>query len=78
MVNWDDLNDRTFTICSGILSHKATTIAGLAVQTRALMLTNNELWYGPTVEDSSERIPSYFRTVCNVLGVASPPDILNA
>jgi hypothetical protein len=62
--DWDDLCDRIATLCNDILSRKATTIAGLAVQTRALGLTNGELWYAPwKVEDASERIPSYFRSV---------------
>jgi len=76
---WDDLNERAFSVVKPILAHKATTPAGLKVQTRALMLTNSELWHAPwTVEDASERIPSYFRSVCNVLGLALPPDIMFA
>lgn len=46
---WDRLNERIFSLASDILSRKATTTAGLAVQTRALMLTNNE-FVVPTVE----------------------------
>ena len=76
--DWDDLCDRIATICNDILSRKATTIAGLVVQTRALGLTNGELWHAPRkVEDASERISSYFRSVSNVLGVALPPDIMS-
>jgi hypothetical protein len=56
--DWDDLNDRTFTVCNDILERRAMTFAGLAVQTkRALMLTNNEMWRDPSaVVDGSERI----------------------
>jgi hypothetical protein len=77
--DWDDLCDRVATLCNDILSRKATTIVGLAVQTRALMLTNNELWHDPsTVVDASERLPSYFQSVCSVLGLALPPDTMSA
>jgi hypothetical protein len=41
----DDLCDRIATLCNDILSRKATMIAGLTVQTRALGLTNGELWH---------------------------------
>jgi hypothetical protein len=76
--DWDDLNDRIFTLCNDILSRKATTIAGVTVQTRALGLTNGELWHAPwQAADESERLPSYFRSVCSVLGLALPPDTMS-
>ena len=76
--DWDDLCSRVVILCNDILERNATTIAGLAVQTRALGLTNGELWHAPwEVEDVSERIPSYFRSVSNALGIASPPGILS-
>jgi hypothetical protein len=70
--DWDDFGDRITMLCNDILSRKATTIAGLTVQTRALGLTNGELWHAPwKVVDESERLPSYFRSVCSVLGLGS-------
>jgi hypothetical protein len=71
-VRWDALNSRAFPLVNRILAHKAETVAGLRVQTRALQLTNNDLWYPLPGLDDSDRIPGYFRSVCNVLGLPLP------
>ena len=73
---WERLHERVFPVANEILSHKATTLAGLALQTRALALTNNELSHEPSsVMDNSDRIQLYFRSVCSVLGLAPPPPV---
>jgi hypothetical protein len=68
---YDQLGDRMAGLVDEIIEHKANTLAGLTVQTRALRVDSPEHWDENMVLDP--RLPVYLRSVCNVLGLALPP-----
>jgi hypothetical protein len=69
---WCPLRDRVDAIGERIFARKAT-LGGLAVQTRAIMLIDYQLWFG-----ESERMSSYLRSVCCVLRLPPPVDMFNS
>jgi hypothetical protein len=70
---WVPLRDRVDALGQRIFARKATTLGGLAVQTRAIMLTDYKIWFG-----ESEHMSSYLRSVCRVLRLPPPVDMFNS
>jgi hypothetical protein len=69
--HWDRLNDKLNPVAEKILSYKASTLDGLRLQTRALIIYNNEIWDGET--DEPDEACGFFASLCGVLGVPFPP-----
>ena len=67
---YDQLNERTVGLVNEIIEHKANTLAGLTVQTRALRAFSPEHWDENMGNDP--RLPYYLRSMCNALGLALP------
>jgi hypothetical protein len=69
--HWDRLNDKLNPVAEKILSYKASTLDGLRLQTRALIIYNNEIWDRET--DEPDEACGFFASLCGVLGVPFPP-----
>jgi hypothetical protein len=73
-----DLNERAYDLIEKILALKATTIAGLTVQTRAMVLDNEEYW-GRFAMEHEENAPDqrrhrqFLEIMCNYLGIEPAP-----
>jgi len=67
---WNPIHDRLFPLAEDILSRKAQTIAGLAVQTRAVVLAAADVWEQETPEAIHER--TFIEAVCRFVGVPIP------
>jgi hypothetical protein len=72
-------NDRLYGLIEKILSLKVTTLAGLAVQTRAMVLDNAEFWGGEGLTQSEENDPNkrrqrqFLEAMCSFLGIEPAP-----
>jgi hypothetical protein len=63
---WNDIHGRLYPIVDDIFSQRARTIAGLAVQARAVVMAAAELWdFEP---EGHERV--FIESVCAFVGVA--------
>jgi hypothetical protein len=73
--HWDRLNDKINPLAGEILSYTASTLDGLRLQTRALLIYENEIW-NPAHWDAAEpegAMCDFFASLCGVLGVPFPP-----
>ena len=68
-VVWNSIHDRLFPLCEDILSRKAKTSAGFAVQARAMSVHHAEEW--DTIGDEENR--SFIEAACAVVGVTPVP-----
>jgi hypothetical protein len=68
---WGRFNDRLYPLVDEILSLKATTLAGLAVQTRAIVAAEFELWeLDPEKSDYTDQLRRQFlELTCSFLGI---------
>jgi hypothetical protein len=64
---WSKLDGRIFPLANEILSHRATTLEGFRIQTRALMVTALELW-----DDDDAQLAPYLRSACNLCKLPPP------
>jgi len=58
----DDIDDRLFPLAEDILSRRARTVAGLAVQAKAVTLAAGELWNDGRDDNEHER--AFIEAVC--------------
>jgi hypothetical protein len=65
---WNDILDRLDPIIDEILSRRAQTVTGLAVQARAVVLAAADLWDGEGEDERHERV--FIESVCAFVGVA--------
>jgi hypothetical protein len=63
---WTDIHGRLYPIVDDILSRRAQTVTGLAVQARAVVMAMAELWDG--AGEGHERV--FIEAVCAFVGVA--------
>jgi hypothetical protein len=70
----DDLNDRMFALIDEIQTHKAATLAGLAVLTRACVLSNASQW-GGRLATEDERDRRFIEALCDFLGITPVSDL---
>jgi hypothetical protein len=67
---WDRFHDRSYPLCEKILSLRATTLAGLAVQARASSLAESELWEDEDRDEEwDDRQRAFIEAVCAFVGV---------
>jgi hypothetical protein len=73
--HWDRIHDKLHPIAGEILSYKASTLDGLRLQTRALIVFQSEIWNSVDWEDNEpdEAMCSFFASLCGLLGVPFPP-----
>jgi hypothetical protein len=69
---WDDINERLNPLAHEIISHKAQTIAGLAVQARAMTVYYPLLWDADD-EDEYEHHRNFIESVCSFVGLTPLP-----
>jgi hypothetical protein len=73
--HWDRLHDRMNPLAIEILSYEASTLDGLRLQTRALLIYHNEIWNSADWDDAEPEgsMCDFFASLCRVLGVPFPP-----
>jgi hypothetical protein len=73
--HWDRLNRRVNPLAEKILSYKASTLDGVRLQTRALMIYDNEIWNATSWDDAEPggSLCDFFASLCGVLGIPFPP-----
>jgi hypothetical protein len=64
---WNDIHGRLYPIVDAILSRRAQTVAGLAVQARAIVMGAADLWEPLGEEIERERV--FIESVCAFVGV---------
>lgn len=64
---WDRLQDRVHTITDAILTQRATTLAGLKIQARAVAIAASDLWDSLPRENPHERL--FIEAVCAFFGM---------
>lgn len=64
---WDDIHDRMWPLLREILTHKPTTLLGLAIVTRAAILAFWNEW-----EEENEDERNFMRAVCSYCEAALP------
>jgi hypothetical protein len=76
LVHWDRINDKLDPLAEKVLSCKASTLEGLRLQTRVLIIYHAEIW-NPTfwteTEPNEPKMFALFASLCGVLGVPFPP-----
>jgi hypothetical protein len=70
--HWDRLHDKINPLAEKILSYKASTLDGLRLQTRTLIIYDTDIWLSP-LEGSEPRMCAFFASLCSVLGIPFPP-----
>jgi len=70
---WSDFHDRLFSLVKKILGLKATTLAGLAVQTSAIALADDEEVNIDDDDRQAWRLRQFLDSICSVLGFVSAP-----
>jgi hypothetical protein len=71
---WGDIHDRLYPVIDQALAHKATTPAGLAVQTQAIALQFSELWDDERDTDGERTLQRLFvESVSSCLGIVLVP-----
>jgi hypothetical protein len=70
-IGWGRFNNRLYDLVDEIMSLKATTLAGLAVQTRAMVAAEFELWeLDPEKSDYTDQLRREFlELTCSFLGI---------
>jgi hypothetical protein len=68
---WDRFFDRLSPLIDAILSRKAQTVAGLAVQARAFTLSSNE-WWGDDPPCENDAL-AFAEAVCAFVGIVPTP-----
>jgi hypothetical protein len=74
--HWDRIHDKLNPIVDKVLSYTASTLEGLRLQTRVLIIYHQEIWNPLSWSDDESNQPemcAYFASVCSVLGVPFPP-----
>jgi hypothetical protein len=64
---WTPIHDRLYPIVDAILSRRAQTIAGLAVQARAIVMGHADIW--DALDEDTERERLFIESVCAFVGV---------
>jgi hypothetical protein len=71
---WGHINDRLFRLANKILAHKATTPAGIGVQTQAIALVFSELWEDERdTDDDHTWLRLFIESVSSCLGISLVP-----
>jgi hypothetical protein len=68
---WGDINDRMYDIIDKVFEHPPQTLAGLAVQAHALVLSRSEWWDG--YEDNQREARSFLENFCTFAGITPEP-----
>jgi hypothetical protein len=71
-IAWRDIHDRQFPLIDAIMGHKAQTLAGFAVQARAVTLSHSELWESPAEFEGDHHRP-LMEAACAFAGVVPVP-----
>jgi hypothetical protein len=75
--DWDEIHEVLFPLADEVLSHTATTVDGLRLQTRALISAYDSETWSPLGwnddEPENPRLRDFVQSVCNVLGIPFPP-----
>jgi hypothetical protein len=69
-VDWMDILETLDTLTKEIISRKAETVAGLAVQARAMTVYYAELW---DVDDDNHDHRNFIEAVCAFVGITPEP-----
>jgi hypothetical protein len=69
-VPWTRIQGRINPLIDAILKQKAQTVAGLIVQTRAIVLDEAEWWDGSSETENPRR---FFESLCSLLGIVPGP-----
>ena len=73
--HWDRINNKLIPLVDEVLSYNASTLDGLRLQTRVLIIYLHEIW-SPTRwsdDESDHPMCGFFESLCGVLGVPFPP-----
>jgi hypothetical protein len=65
---WEPVSDRFYAVAEEILSYRASTRQGLALQVRAFISSYSEIW-----EDDDGGVRAFVECVCDFAGVPFPP-----
>jgi hypothetical protein len=73
--HWGRLQDRINPLAREILSYEASTLDGLRLQTRALLIYHDEIWNSADWDDAEPEgsMCDFFASLCGVLDVPFPP-----
>jgi hypothetical protein len=74
--HWDRIHDKLNPLVDKVLSYTASTLEGLRLQTRVLIIYYNEIWSPLNWEADESDQPemcAFFASLCCVLGVPFPP-----
>jgi hypothetical protein len=70
-IAWEEFSDRQWPLIDAIMEHKAQTLAGFAVQVRAVSLSHEELWSDGHAE--GEHLLPFIEAACAFAGVVPVP-----
>jgi hypothetical protein len=68
---WDDIHGHMWPTIDAIIGHRAQTLAGFAVQARAVSLSYAELWDDEPEEGENHR--QFIEAACTFAGVVPVP-----
>ena len=73
--HWDRIHDKLSPVVDEVLSYNASTLEGLRLQTRVLIIYHQEIWNPLSWSDDESDHPmcGFFESLCGVLGVPFPP-----
>jgi hypothetical protein len=69
LTRWDCIHDQMYPVIDDILARRAKTVAGLAVQARAITLSEPEMWD----DADGYKIKEFIEAVCAFVGVTPVP-----
>ena len=72
-VDWMDILETLDTLTKEIISRKAQTVSGLAVQARAMTVYYSELWDGGRSDDDPQDHRNFIEAVCAFVGITPEP-----
>jgi hypothetical protein len=74
--HWDRIHKKFYPLAEQVLSYKASTLEGVRLQTRALLVYHNEIWVDLSEDNAEPEQPvmcAFFASLCGVLGLQFPP-----
>lgn len=73
--HWDRIHNKLSPLVDEVLSYNASTLDGLRLQTRVLIICQHEIWSPTHWSDDELKHPmcDFFESLCGVLGIPFPP-----